>query len=453
MYYKEDTKLDCDILIKGCNILTPDMQFIENQSVVIGETRIIEIGDYLNLKEKYEAHSILDGRGKLLMPGMVDAHTHTCQQLLRGRTMDELPMIWSRILVPFESNLTEEDVSVSAQLCCLEMIKSGTTAFADAGGVHMHRVAEIAIESGMRAAITRSFIDMGDFLPDSMKQPAGEIIADCEKLYKNYNGKGDGRIRIWFAIRQVMSCSPELIKASAEMARQYNTGIHAHLAEHRDEVRFCLEKYKTRPVEYLDSLGALGPNLLTAHNVAYSEHELSLLKERHVKIVHCPRVNFTNHGFPKTPRMMEMGMDIGIGSDGASATSLSIFDQIRVFHDGMNAFWGFPVFDPLVLTADELVKMATLGGAKALLWDEEIGTVQEGKKADLILVDIDQPHLAPTHNLLNSIVMAATSKDVEDVIIDGKIVMKNREVLTLDEEKILFKSKLKLKELAQRTGI
>ncbi|MEF3331285.1 amidohydrolase family protein [Oceanobacillus sp. M60] len=442
-----------DLVIEDCSYINTDFEVIENQSIAIDDTEIIEVGDTSTIKKKYSPEAIINGKNKLCMPGLVDAHTHTNQQLLKGRTMDEYPMIWSRILVPFEGSLDEEDAYVSAQMSCLEMIKSGTTAFADAGGVHMHKVAQATMESGMRAAITKSSIDIGDFLPDSMKQPAETILTDIENLYREYNGAGNDRIHIWFGIRQVMSCSPKLIEQAANLARKYNTGLHAHLAEHKDEVRFCLENYQKRPVEYLDFLGALGPNLLTAHNVVYSEKELELLKEKNVKIVHCPRVNFTSHGFPKTPRMIEMEMPIGIGSDGASSSNLSLFDEIRVFRAGIHAYWGLPVFDPVVLPAKELIKMITAGGAEALQFENVKGEISVGNKADLTLIDIDQPHITPTNNLIGMIVESVTSKDVEDVIINGKVVMKNREILTLDEERIMYESKQRMKSTIQKAGL
>lgn len=439
-----------EIAITDCACLMPDYSIAQSKNIYINNGRITGIQDGGG---EVEAEEIINGKGKLVMPGLVDAHTHTCQQLLRGRTMDEYPMVWARILVPFESHLDEEDVYHSARLSCLEMIKSGTTSFADSGGMHMHKVAEATIESGMRAAITCSTMDTGAFIPDSMKNTKEDAIKKIENLYNDYHGSGSGRISIWFAIRQVMTSSPELIEMTAEKAREYNTGIHAHLAEHRDEVSFCLQKYKKRPAEYLDSLGALGPNLLTAHNVVLSEDEIELLKERDVKIVHCPRSNLGNHGFPKTPRMVKLGMSIGIGSDGAAGASLSLFDEIRVFRSGIHAFWGIPIFDPVVLPAKELIKMITIGGAQAMLLGEEIGKIELGKKADLILIDIDQPHIAPSHNLMNTLIEAVTGNDVKDVIIDGKIVMKNREVLTLDEEKILFECKKRIKSISTKAGI
>ena len=203
----------------------------------------------------------------------------------------------------------------------------------------------------------------------------------------------------------------------------------------------------------MDSVGLLGPNLLTAHNVLLSEGDITLLKEKDVKLVHCPRSNFGSHGFPKTPRMLEVGLSVGLGSDGAAGSSLSLFDEIKVFRSGIHAFWGLPVFDPVVLKATELLKMVTLGGARALLLDDEIGTIEVGKKADLILIDLDQPHLTPTHNLINTIVEGATGKDVVDSVIDGKVVMKDREVNTLDEDKIIHECQQRMIAISKRAGI
>jgi len=445
--------LNCDILITNCSMLSSDFNILDDVSMAINDTRVVEIGKYENLKAKYDPKEVISGRNKLVMPGLIDAHTHCCQQLLRGRTMDEYPMIWARILVPFESSLNEEDVYYSAKLSCLEMIRSGTTAFADSGGVHMHKAVEAAIESGMRAAIARSTMDTGAFIPTSMKDTPEEAISKTEKLFREYNGEGNGRIKIWFAVRQVMTCTENLIAMIAEKARELHTGVHAHLAEHKDEVSFCLQNYKKRPPEFLDSVGLLGPNLLTAHNVLLSEGDITLLKERDVKLVHCPRSNFGSHGFPKTPRMLEVGLSVGLGSDGAAGSSLSLFDEMKVFRSGIHAFWGLPIFDPVILRASELLKMATLGGAKALLLDDEIGTIEVGKKADLILIDLDQPHLTPTHNLVNTIVECATGKDVTDSIIDGRVVMKNREVKTLDEEKIIYECKQRMTSISKRAGI
>lgn len=446
-------KTPVSLIVKNCSMITPEFEIKENQSIVINEDIILAIDSVETVEAKYEAKETLYGDGKLLMPGLVDAHTHICQQFLRGRTADEYPMVWARILVPFESSLNEEDVSNSAQLSCLEMIKSGTTSFAESGGVHMHKVAEVVVQSGLRGAITCSTMDQGPFIPDSMKSNPFEAAQKIESLYQDFHGAGDGRIQIWFALRQVMTSTPALIEHMAEKAKEYNTGLHIHLSEHRDEVSYCLQNYQKRPAEVFDQFGALGPNLLAAHSVVLSESEIDLLKERKVNIVHNPRSNFGSHGFPKTPRFMQNDMPIGMGTDGAAGSSLSLFDEMRVLRSGLNVYWGLPIFDPMVIPAKDLLKMVTAGGASALMLKEQIGSIEVGKKADLVLLNINQPHLSPTHKLINTIVECATSRDVEDSIIDGKIIMKNREVLTLDEEKIMFESKKALKPIAIKAGI
>jgi 5-methylthioadenosine/S-adenosylhomocysteine deaminase len=430
--------MKCDILIKDCLMLSPDFTFRPDTWVAIVGNKIDTIGSQKEVEAKFpEAVETISGKGKLLMPGFVDGHTHTCQQLLRGRVANEYPMVWTRFLVPFESNLEEDDSYYSAKLACAEMIRAGTTSFADAGGRNMHRVADAVIESGMRAAITKSTMDMCNVIADSMKETAQEAIAHTEELYRAYNGAGNGRVKIWFGIRQVMTCSPELIRMVAEKAREYHTGIHAHLCEHKDEVSFCLQNYKVRPAEFLDQMGALGPNLLTAHNVALSERDITLLKERDVKLIHCPSGNLSSHGFPKTPRILEVGIKVGMGSDGAAFSNLNLFDEMKVFRYAIHAYWGFPIFDPVCITSKDLMRMVTAGGAAAIGCEDTLGAVEEGRIADLILMDITGPHMGPTHNLLNTVTESANARDIVDSIIDGKVVMKNRELLTIDEEKVM----------------
>ena len=440
----------CDILIQGCRVLQPDMTISGTCSVAIDKTMICKIGPEAELAQEYEAEETLDGRGKLLMPGLVDGHTHTCQQLLRGRVSDEYPMVWTRFLVPFESNLRPEDSYVSGQLACLEMIKHGTTAFADSGGVYMDRVADAVVESGMRAAIAKSTMDMGNAITGAMKETAKEAVAHTKELYKGYQGAGDGRVDIWFAIRQVMTCSQDLIAMVRDAAEELHTGIHAHLCEHKDEVSFCLQNYKLRPAQFLESMGVLGPNLLTAHNVMLSDEDIALMAERGVKVIHCPRANLANHGFPKAPQILQAGLQVGLGCDGAAPSNLDLFDERKVLRYGMIAYWGLPSFNPVVMTCATVLKMASWGGACALGKGDILGTVEEGKKADVILLNIDQPHIQPTQNLLNTIVEAANGHDVTDSIIDGRLVMKNREVLTLDEEKICFEAQKHMEEIIKR---
>lgn len=439
-----------DLIIKNCSVMMPDFSIKKEQDILIQDSFIMKITDTDN---GYESKEVLNGKNKLVMPGLVDGHTHTCQQLLRGRTANEYPMVWTRILVPYESSLTPEDCYWSAKLACLEMIKSGTTAFAESGSTHMGDVANAVIESGMRAALARSTMDIGDAIPDCMKESSELNILHTEALYDKYQGTGDGRVDIWFAIRQVMTCSPELIREIGKEARRLKTGIHAHLCEHKDEVSFCLQHYQKRPAEFLDDMGVLGPNLLTAHNVVLSERDIDLLGERNVKLIHCPRANYANHGFPKTPRILQNNMSLGLGCDGASRPNLSLFAEMKHLLYGTMAFWGIPIFDPDIICAKDLLKMVTVGGARALQHEAELGTIEEGKKADLITINLMQPHLTPTHNLLNTLVDCAAEHDVTDSVINGKIVMRDRNVLTMNEEEIIKECSKRMKQIAERSGI
>ncbi|MGN8646545.1 amidohydrolase family protein [Gracilibacillus sp. HCP3S3_G5_1] len=445
---------EANIIIKNCNLLTPDFEIVEDQTVVVKDTKIAAIGKAEILLKNYKAKEIINGKGKLLMPGLVDAHTHMCQQFLRGRTDGEYPMVWARVLVPFESSLEEEDAYLSGLLGGLEMIKSGTTTFNESGGVHMNRVADATIESGLRASLTYSTMDDAPFVPANMKSVSPQEASEqIEQFYRDYHGEGDGRIRIFFALRQVMTSTPGLIELMGEKAREYHTGLHIHLSEHRDEVRHCLQNYQKRPAEVFDQFGQLGPNWVTAHNVLLSENEIELLREKDVKLVHCPRANFGGHGVPKTPTILKNNISLGIASDGAASCSLSLFDEMRTLSTGLKSHYGIHDFDPFVITAKQLLHMATLGGASVLQLEKQIGSIEIGKKADLILIDIDQPHISPSHSLISTIINAVNSNDVNDSVIDGKIVMKDREVLTLDEEKILYESKKRIKKIAEKANI
>ena len=183
-----------------------------------------------------------------------------------------------------------------------------------------------------------------------MKETAEEAIMHTRDLYQAYDGKGDGRISIWFAIRQVMTCSRDLIAMVRDAAAELNTGIHAHLCEHKDEVSFCLQNYHLRPAQFLESMGVLGPNLLTAHNVMLSDEDITIMARRDVKVIHCPRANLSNHGFPKTPQILQAGLNVGLGCDGAAPSNLDLFDEMKALRYSMIAYWGLPFFNPMVMS-------------------------------------------------------------------------------------------------------
>ena len=442
-----------DLIIRNCQILQADMSLLKDGCIGVKSGRIEWIGSGDDVPAELDAGIFIDGSGKVAMPGFVDAHTHAAQQLLRGSVIDELPMVWTRILVPFESNLKPEDVYCGAKLFCIENLKAGTTTFADAGGPFMEMVAQAAVETGIRGIISRSTMDCGDQIPDAMKESTHDAIQRTEELYKNWNGCGDGRIHIWFSIRQAMTSSPKLMEAVADRSKAYNTGVHIHLAEHMAEVAHCLTNYRMRPAEWFDHFGLLGPNLIAAHAVRLSDRECILLSERGVNVAHCPHSNLGNHGFSKTPLLMALGVNIAIGTDGVAGTRLNLFEPMRLLKFAMQARWGVDINDPSALPALDTLKMAAQGGAKAVMLQDEIGTLEAGKKADIILLDINQPHLSPTANLPKTIATAASPADVTDVIVDGRVIIKDREFTELDEEKIRREAGRALMEVGKRANL
>lgn len=424
-----------NILLTHAMILTPDGDVLTGKNIGISGNVIKKISsDEANADC---ADITIDCTGKMVMPGMIDGHTHTSQQLLRGKLADEYPMIWTRFLVPFESTLTAEDVYYSALLYCIQAIKAGITGFAESGGRHMEKTVEAAVQTGMRAAIARSMMDSGTGITETMIESPEEAIEKNDELFKRYNGSGDGRIQIYYGMRQVMTCTPSFISTIAEHAHERGTGIHAHLCEHKNEVSFCLEKYQMRPVALLNRCGLLGERLITAHNVALSEHDITILSEKKVKMIHCPYANLINHGFPKTPRIIEAGGYVGLGSDGAAYNSVDLFEEMRTLRAALISYSGLPVFDPEVMPVRTMLKMATQGGAAALGMENSLGQVREGYIADLITIDMLKPHIFPTNNYTTALVDTVTAQDVCDSIIDGRVVMRNRKLSFVDEDAVM----------------
>lgn len=373
-------KTTCDILIRNTSILDENFQIRRNIFIAI------QNGIILSITEKEPSGltvtKIIDGKDLLWMPGLVDGHMHTGQQLLKGAVLDELPMIWTRIMLPFESTLTPEKMRLSASLAALEMIKNGTTGFVDAGSYFMEEAARIYLTSGLRGALSYSSMDQGNF-PDSIRQTTEEVLASEDRLFDEFHGKGN--LKVFYSLRALMNCSPALIKATAGRATERNTFFQAHMNEYAGEVNYTLEKYQMRPVEYLDSLGVLNENFLSAHSIMLSAHERSLLAENQVKVVHCPFSN-CGKGVPDTPSLLEQGVCTGLGTDGAAHGGLSLWNEMKIFRSVMNAFWGAKNADPAVMPAKTILKMASENGTH-LLGEEKSGVLKEGFKADLISIN------------------------------------------------------------------
>lgn len=382
-----------------------------------------------------------NGTGMLFMPGLIDSHMHTGQQLLRGRVLDELPMIWTRIMLPFESTLTEKKMELSAKIAALEMIKSGTTGFVDAGSYYMEPAAEVYLQSGLRGALSYSTMDQKG-LPESIRDTAKSAIQHTDSLYENYHRKGN--LKVYYSLRALMSCSEELILLAADSAKTHDTMLQAHMNEYAGEIHHCMERQKMRPYEYLDSLHVLNARFLGAHSLLLSENEIGILKNRNVKICHCPFSNCAK-AVPKTPELLQKGIVPGLGTDGTAHGGMSLWNEMKIFRSVMNISCGVPLAEPKIMPAAKLLSMVLEGGAKALDEDGMLGKLKEGCRADLIGINLRKPHLMPTGNLVNTLIESVNADDVTHMIVNGKWIMKDREVLTLDEEKILWEAQQYMK--------
>jgi len=377
------------------------------------------------------------------MPGLVNTHTHAAMTLFRGMA-DDLPLdTWlTKYIWPAEAKfITAASVRTGANLALAEMIRSGTTTFSDMY-FFADELAQAAKKAGVRAVVAEAVLDFPT--PDS-KSPQ-ESFAIIEKLADKW--KNDPLITIAVGAHSPYTCSSETLKSSKKLADTLGLPLTIHVSETRQEVDDITIKYGVPPFEYLDALGFFGGTVIAAHAVHPTAREIQLMAERRVGVAHNPGSNMKlASGVAPVPEMLRAGIAVGLGTDGAASNNnLDMFKE-------MNAaalLQKVSRLDPTAMSARDTVKAATIGGAKVLGLGKRIGSLEKGKRADLIIVDLNRPHLVPLYNVYSLLVYAANGADVETVIIDGRIVMQNRKLLTLDEESIKQEARklaLKIREL------
>ena len=411
--------------IRNTQILTMTGAPLFAGDILIEDDKIAVLGQVS--EEQAGGAEVIDGRHTVAMPGLVNTHTHAAMTLLRSYADDMELMPWLNDKIwPAEAKFVNEYIYWGSALAAVEMIQSGTTTFADMYD-SMHEVARVTEESGLRANLARGCVVFSD--------PELKNIQKNVRLYENFHNTADGRIKVYFAPHAPYTCPPEYVSKIVEAADQCKTGIHVHLAETQDELRQIREGYGKTPTEYLNDLGVFKLPTLAAHSVYLTESDIAILKENNVGIAHNPSSNLKlASGIANIPKYLQAGLNVGIGTDGCSSNNtLNMFKEMTIcsFVQKVNAM------DPTVLPAEEILKLGTIGGAKAMRWDDEIGTLEVGKKADLILVDINKPHFAPWNNTVSDLVYSAQGSDVKTTIVNGKVLMKNYEVLTMDVEKIM----------------
>lgn len=439
------------ILIKNATIVTMDRErrVLEGGSLLIEGDRLAAVTPEV-LEEK-PGMEVIDARGKIVIPGLINTHVHTSQQLGRGLG-DDVPLLtWLHERIwPYESNMTEEDSYISTLLCGIEQIRSGVTTFAEAGGQHVDGMGRAVKELGLRAILARSTMDSGEGLPHSMVETSDEALAIQESNLRRWHGQAEGRIRVWFSLRTIFNNSDQLIIRTKALADRYGVGVHMHVAEIREEVEFARQTRGRTTVEHLEHLGVLDENFLAVHAVWLTDHEIELFAQRKVKVSHNPAAAMRVLGFAKIPEMITKGIVISIGTDGAPSNNrMSLIDEMwltSLIHKGRT-------LDPTVMPAQKILEMVTVDGARCLLWEEEIGSLEVGKKADLVIIDPHTANMLPLHDLIANLVTSMKTENVESVMVDGRWLMRDRRILSVDEGEVYKEAEERAAAIRERANI
>ncbi len=411
------------------HILTMDENFTEhkNASIAIKDGRIVDIGE--DVKDKYFGKTVVC-RGKIAIPGLINTHTHAAMTLLRGYGSDNPLKVWlEEYIWPVEGKFVSyEFVKEGTELAVYEMLRNGVTTFVDMY-FYENAVADVLNNVGMRGVLSTGILD---FPTPGAKTP-DEGIAKTEEFIKEY--KGSEYIYPAIGPHAPYTCSPETLKKAMDVAEKYDVLYHIHISETEFEVQTVKEKYGDTPVKHLKNVGVLNERVLAAHMVHPTEEEIEILAENKVKVAHCPESNLKlASGIAPVPQMLKAGVTVGIGTDGtASNDDLDVIGEISTAAKLHKGYWK----DPTVLNAKQALAMATREGAKAIMKEDELGTLEKGKKADIVLIDAQVPHLNPLFDPYTQIVYSSKGLDVDTVVINGEIKVLNKEVLVIDKEYVL----------------
>ncbi|WP_337032036.1 amidohydrolase [Paenibacillus illinoisensis] len=399
--------------------------------------RIAEISHHLAANPDDD---IMNGKNMLAMPGLINAHQHSPMSLLRGFSDDLKLMDWlDRKMLPAEAQMTPEDIYWGAQLSMAEMIRSGTTAYADMY-IHMNEIAEAVTKTGMRASLTRGMVFMED--------DGGRRMQEAIDLVHRWSGKADGRITTMYGPHSPYTCPMEPLMEVIALAEQEDIPLHIHLAETKEEVAKIRERYGMTPTQYLEEAGMFeNAHVLLAHGVHLNRRDIGRLKGMRGGIAHNPVSNLKlGCGIAPITDMIAQEIQVGLGTDGAgSATTLDMFEEIKAATWLQKLDYG----DPTRLPARQVLQMATRGSAGLLKLQEHVGMLEAGRKADLILIDLEKPHLQPVHEVESLLAYSVNGADVDTTIVNGQVLMRGRKLLTIDEDELYREVKVRAKRIVE----
>jgi 5-methylthioadenosine/S-adenosylhomocysteine deaminase len=446
--YGQALKQSADLIVSGIVVTMDGSRSVyDDGAVAVAGDTIVAVGPRAEIEARYAPRKTIDARGKLVLPGFINGHTHVPMTLFRGLHDDVTLNDWLyKYIFPAEAkNVTEDFVRWGTRLAAAEQIRSGVTTFADMYYFE-DAVAEETKAAGMRGVLGETFIDFP--APDNKSNAA--MLAYTEKFLQKW--QGDPLIHAAAAPHSIYTCSRKTLQDAAALARKYHAPILIHLSEMKKENDDSLKSNGTTPTQYLDRIGVLGPDVVGAHCIFVDEADRTILAQRNVGCVHNPSSNMMiASGVAPVPEMRAAGIAVGLGTDGPAGSNndLDLMEEI----DLAAKLAKISKMSPLALNAKAVVEMATIDGARSLHMDKEIGSLEKGKKADLILIGLDEPNTVPMYEVYAQIAYSLKASDVHTVIIGGRVVMRDHKLLTVDEEAAIAKAREYKKTIAASLGM
>lgn len=448
-----------DFVVTASHVVTMNetRDVIVDGALAVRGRDIVAVGKRRDIEDRYSARRTIGGDRFVLTPGLVNTHIHiTGEPITRGFVPDDTPFeenvfVW---LCPLYAAQDEQDERLSAQLAAAELLKSGCTSFLEAGTVlHVDAVVDALVEIGIRARVGKWIWDIPPE-PAVYRQTTEEAIANLESTLRRHRHVAGGRIQAWSMIVGHTTCTDELWRAAAEAARRHGTGLNFHMSPAAMDPEGFLAQFGQRPLEHLASIGVLGDNAVLVHCVHVDDSEIALLAQHGCSVAHCPTTALkVSYGVTQIGRMPEMraaGINVTIGTDGNNASNYS--DMMRATYLVAGLFKDARR-DPTVFSAEVAYEMATLGGARALQAADEIGSLEPGKRADLVLHDRNRPEWTPLLNVANQLVWAADGRGVHTVMVDGGVVVDAYRLTTIDEDRLYDEVQERAEALVARTGL
>ena len=451
----------CDWLLLGTVITSdPEHRVILDGAVAVTGERIVAVGARTDLEAGFEPRRRLGGRRAFILPGLIDCHNHVAQSLVRSLIAHELPMIY-RLYLPAEDAMTLDQVGLSARLCMAQLIRSGVTTVTETTATRAHEdvIVEAIEATGMRALMARGAGDQdshhagvySQINDRSWARPRpGDADRDLERtasFLDRHPPNGKQLLRGGVLASHITGSSPKYIESAAALAADRDASFQMHLNRDREEIEFSMSVYGRRPIEKLAELGVISERLLAIHAILLTDREANLLASGGASVAHSP-IECQNilNSVPRVRRLRDLGVSVGLGCDNALNDLWEVMRAAWVVHSALGAI---PDYDPEHLTAEAILSMATIDGARALRWDSEIGSIEEGKQADLVVVDGDAAHLVPVQHPVTDLVRYGTRADVRDVMVGGRLLLADRRHVTIDTQTLFAEAEAAAPSVAQ----